>query len=429
MSGTNISIFETLPVEVFHKILNNLDTSEIYYSLYNVCQRFNTFLTNYNRYELDFRSISRSSFNIFCNVVQPKNIISLILSDDKRTPGQIGLFISLTNIQELHRLRSLTLLQIEERHLIAFLQHVSVHNLSSLTIDWRGRSRCHSTATEVLPLLSFAISQPNLRYLDLNLWIYDVKNLSWPTPCTLQYLRIDDCSFSDYCHILRYSHHLKTFVLQNCSMFDIDNTFSSPSFLSPSYPQLLSLSVENISNIRMQMLKFLLSVTPSLVYLKLIGSGRLLDNAFDGLQWRHFIRQHLHLLDKFDFFFTTQRNSLQSVDDVSSIITPFSHKFWIEKKHWFVTCDFIISFSQIRLYSMPTCQPCFDYVSESNISSRSTLITMDNEAERMNGVRIMNVNLSAAVTEQEVCFEQLNVLSLYCSPYRIVRSIVLSSIK
>ena len=302
MTDLAISIFEILPVEVFYKILNHLNTSEIFHSLYNVCQRVNAFLISYNRYELDFSSISRSNFDIVCNSIRPQNIISLILSDDNQTPGQIGLFLSLTDSQELNRLRSLTLLQIETRHLIVFLQHVSVHNLISLTVKWRGGSRFHSNATQILTLLSSAISQPNLRYLDLTLWIYEIKNLSWPTGCTLQYLRIDGCSFSEYCLILRHSPHLKTIVLSNCSMYDIDNTFLSSSFVRPSYDQLLSLTMENIGNIRMTMLKSFLSVTPSLVYLKLVGNGHIHENAFDGSRWKHFIRQHLCLLDKFEFF-------------------------------------------------------------------------------------------------------------------------------
>jgi hypothetical protein len=404
MTDLAISIFEILPAEVFDKILNHLNTLEIFHSLYNVCRRVNAFLISYNRYELDFSSISRSDFDLVCNIIRPKNIISLILSDDNQTPGQIGLFLSLTRSQEFNRLRSLTLLQIEASHLIVFLQHFSVHNLISLTVKWRVGSRFHSNATQILTLLSSTISQPNLRYLDLSLWIYEIKNLSWPTGCTLQYLRIDGCSFSEYCLILRHSPHLKKFLLNNCSMYDIDNTFSSSSFVRPSYDQLISLTMENIGNIRMTMLKFFLSVTPSLIHLKLVGNGHLRENAFDGTRWKHFIRQHLCLLDKFEFFFTTQRNSDQNIADVSSLIAPFSDQFWMKEKCWFVTCDFIKIFSQIRLYSTPICQSYFEYISESNLISHSTLITTDNDVEIMNNVRMISVNLSITVTEQEVCF-------------------------
>lgn len=405
MTDRIVSILETLPVEVFHKILHHFDTSQMYYSLYNVSPRINAFLISYNHYKLNLCSISRFNFNVVCNIVQPQHIISLILSDDDQTPGQIGLFLSLFNAQELHRLHSLTLLQIEERHLFIFLQHIPIDNLSSLTIKWRGGSHCRGNSTRTLTLLSSAISQSNLRYLDLNLWIYGIKNLLLSNPCTLQYLCIDICSFSEYRLILDQSPHLKTLILRDYSMYDVDTTFSSPSFVRPSYQQLRSLSLNNRENIQMEILKSFLSVTPSLVHLKLIGSGCVRDGVFDGSRWKRFIRQYLCLLNKFEFYFTTQRNTDQTVDDISSLIAPFLKKFWIETKHWFVTCDFIESFSQIRLYSIPICQPRFEYTVESNIISRSTFTTIDNGVNRMNSVCMMTVNISSTIIEREVYFE------------------------
>jgi hypothetical protein len=329
----------------------------------------------------------------------------LVLSDDDQTPGQIGLFLLLFNIEEFRRVRSLSLLQIEERHLIVFLQQVFIHNLHSLTIQWRGGLRFHGYASEIHKFLSSIISQPNLRYLDLSLWIYEIKNLSWPNHCYLQYLCIDDCSFSEYCIILDSSPHLKTFVLRNGLMHDIDRTFSSSSFIRPLYYQLRSLSLDNLRNIRMKTLQSLLSVTPSLVYLKLIGSGRLRDDAFDGTQWKNFIENDLICLEKFQFFFTTQGHGDQAADNVLSLIIPFSLHFWKEKKRWFVRSEFIKSLSQIRLYSIPICQSNFEYICESDIISRSTLIAMNDDIKRVNGVRTISMNLSTATIEEEVCFK------------------------
>ncbi len=400
MTDTTISIFEKLSTEVVHIILDNLDTSEIFYSLYNVCRRLNGILFSYNHYKLDFSSMSRSKFNFFINIIETKNIISLSLSDDDRTPGQIGLFLSLINIKELRRLRSLILLQVEERHLLIFLENVFLDNLCSLTIKWRRGARYRDNGIQILTRLSSIISQPNLRYLDLNLWIYEIKNLSWPTDSTLRYVRIDECSFSEYCLILRHSPYLKTFVINNSSMYDVDYIFSSPSFVRPSYDQLFSLSLENIRNIRMITLTSFLSVTPSLVHLKLIGSGSLTDNAFDGSQWETFLEQDLYFLEKFQFFFLSQRNTQQYFVEDFPLIIPFSKSFWTKKKCWFVTCDFIKSTLQVRLYSLPICQPCLEYIPQSNLFSHSTLITKNDDAERINDIRMINVNLSSEVHKQ-----------------------------
>ena len=166
---SKISTIEILSPEVFHKTLNNLNTSMIFFSFCNVCRGFNAILTCYNDYEMDLNLILKSNFDIIYNTIHPGNLTLLILSNDDQTPDQTSLFISLTNMQKLHRLRSLTLIQVEECHLIIFLQHVSLHKLRSLTIKWRREALCRGSATQILILLSSIIFQPNLRYLNLNL--------------------------------------------------------------------------------------------------------------------------------------------------------------------------------------------------------------------------------------------------------------------
>jgi len=422
MSDIRISIFDRFPAEVFYRIFDHLSTREIFDIFYNLCQRLNAFVIGYNRYKLDFSSISRSDFDFYISIIRPRNIISLILSDDDQTPGQIGLFLSLFNIEEFRRVRSLSLLQIEERNLIVFLQQVFIHNLKSLIIRWRGGLRFHGYASEIHKLLSSIISQPNLRYLDLSLWIYEIKNLSWSNDCFLQYLCIDDCSFSEYCIILDSSPHLKTFLLRNGLMHDIDRTFSSSSFVRPSYYQLRSLSLDNLRNIHMETLTSLLSVTPSLVYLKLIGSGHLRDDVFDGTQWENFIENDLIFLEKFQFFFTTKGYGNQTADNVLSLIIPFSLHFWKEKKRWFVRSEFIKSLSQIRLYSIPICQSNFEYICESDIISRSTLIAMNDDVKRVNGIRTVSMNLQATTIEEEVCFNNdQRFFFLCCLSFRTIR--------
>ena len=46
------SSFLTLPQEVILQILDNLDVHTVFWSLQNVCTRFNTILDSYNRYQV-----------------------------------------------------------------------------------------------------------------------------------------------------------------------------------------------------------------------------------------------------------------------------------------------------------------------------------------------------------------------------------------
>ena len=117
----------------------------------------------------------------------------------------------------------------------------------------------------------------------------------------------------------------------------------------------------------------LLSLTRSLVHLKLIGSGCLQNGAFDGLKWENLIREKLRSLKQFQFSFLSETNAPQTADDVLSLISSFSSRFWKIKKRWFVRCDFIKSLAQIRLYTKPVCQPNFEYISQSDMISKAMI--------------------------------------------------------
>ena len=63
-----------------------------------------------------------------------------------------------------------------------------------------------------------------------------------------------------------------------------------------------------------QLQSFLL-LTPSLIYLKLIGE----DCVFDGKRWEEFIQINLPHLDKFEFFITSQTLNNQTHEDLQLI--------------------------------------------------------------------------------------------------------------
>lgn len=289
MTNTTISSsIDIFPVEIFHEIFDYLDTTTIFTVFYNICQQLNAYIISYDRYKLDLSSISKFDFDFLISFIDPRNIISLILSDDYRTPGQTDLFLSLVDFQEFRRLRSLSLLEVEERNLIRFLQNAPIHNLISLSIKWRGGSFRYDDHRKLLTLLSLSISQSNLKYLNLSLWFYEMKELLWSNRCGVEHLEIDNCSLSDYCFILHHSLYLKNLISHNGFTFDVINPVLS-SLKNTSYDQLLSLSLENIENIQMNMFESLLTLTPSLVHLKLTGSGHLSNMAFSGYRWKDLI--------------------------------------------------------------------------------------------------------------------------------------------
>lgn len=52
MANEISSLFLTLPIEIFYRILDKLDVLIIVCSMANVCMRFNAMLNGYHRYQV-----------------------------------------------------------------------------------------------------------------------------------------------------------------------------------------------------------------------------------------------------------------------------------------------------------------------------------------------------------------------------------------
>ena len=270
---------DALPVELLYRIFDSLDAETILLSVQYVCKRFHSVTNNYNRYKLNFKSIFKHKFHQLCHTSYPKNVTSLILSDENQTPGQTGLFLSLYHIEEYTRLKSVTLLSIEESYLKIILEHLSAKcALMSLTMQ------CELTcvlSTDTLMFLSSIIGKPSLRKLDLSFSYKTIDTLEWPAECSIQYLRLfTSVRLDKFCTILRCSPHLKTMILRDCIIEDI-NKLNLIIFSNVSYRQLITLMLEDC-NLDMTTIESILSLTPSLVSFTLIGNDDEFFNVYAG---------------------------------------------------------------------------------------------------------------------------------------------------
>jgi len=159
------------------------------------------------------------------------------------------------------------------------------------------------------------------------------------------------------------------------------------------YEQLTSLILID-SRMSMIGLTSILILIPSLTYLKIICSPDSFDTIADGFRWEQFIRANLLFLCKFEFFFTNIYNVYYSPRDIQLLISRFQTPFWLEEKHWFVTCDYINYLNQVMLYTTPLCSTDFTYECEANKISYSTLTTMNNDPIITDNVRTINLTLT-----------------------------------
>jgi hypothetical protein len=390
----SITYFDRLPVEILHHIFDKLDIETILFSFRYVCKRFYSIANSYNSYKFNFESISKFNFYLICRSIPFEQVISLTLSDKDKTHGQIQLFLSLFNLNQFIRLRSLTLIQIEDEYLNIFLNSILHSSLISLTIDSQTLSIRKNMA---LNLLSSTIEHPTLKKLDLNMWSKDMNELQWPINCTINYLRIQNSiTFNQFYLILQYSPCLKTIILKDFNIDDSNEIY----FNQTEFFQLTSLIFEN-GCIQMDKLEQCLSLTPALVYLRLIGNGNLFNSSFDGHRWEEFIKIKLRLLKKFELFISVITPVNFDTNNIEQIISFFQTSFWTNEINCFVRCDYIIYLHKLILYSIPICIDHFEYYSNVNKISSSNFTNENNDPIMMDNVKQLDLYLNKIINVDE----------------------------
>ncbi|CAF3990703.1 unnamed protein product [Adineta steineri] len=377
----------TLPVEMLHRIFDNLDAETILLSIRVVSRLFQAAASTYNRYSIDFQLISTSKFPLLCRLINPENVISLTLLNNYRTFNQTDLFISLTHLKQFTRLHSLTL-DINESQLNFVLERINLNTLTSLSFNIGIYDNRWTDTT--LNFLSSALSQTTFRRLELYIRPETKSRISWPVNCTIRNLTINNGIYmDDLCKIFQNSPYLNTLIMNEFPKMMNKN-------LSLRFRQLTSLTFKDFCIVIDELESFLL-LTPSLIQLKLIGGRGMLD----GKKWEELIQRNLPQLNKFEFYFTQSISTMLSSTDPELIISSFQTSFWIEHKKWFVTCEYHFENSKsIHLYSLPICKPFLYYIPISKkISSSTYPLIMNNDLSMMDNIKLLELDWTESLTD------------------------------
>jgi hypothetical protein len=353
---------ENLPVELFHRIFDSLDAQTILFSVQLVSRLFRSVVNSYDRYNLDFKIISKCNFHRLCRLIQPQHLISLTLYNNEPIPDQTSLFISNFQRQQLTKIRSINLFGIDEFQLNMILKSIDLKCLISFSLHIQKYESWPSKTTE--QYLSSIMAQSTLRKVEFNLRTDRLSNIQWPSNCRIEYLIIDgDITMDNLFRIISSSPQLHSLIIKQKLLTMPDNLKKRSSF-----PQITSLILEKVV-MTINQLELFLSLTPSLIYLKLIGNGF----VFDGNRWEQFLQVNLPHLNKLEFFLSSWKLIDQTRDDLQLIIQLFQTPFWIEHKKWFVACEFHLKKPrQIQIYSIPICKTIFHDRLDSEICLLST---------------------------------------------------------
>ncbi|CAF4659879.1 unnamed protein product [Rotaria socialis] len=307
VSVKNTSLI-TLPPELVHRLLDYCDIQTLLTCVRHVCKTLYALINTYDRLVLILNSESVKIMRSISRFIQPENVISITIVNDCEENDKINLFHSLFDIARFTRLRSLTIHRIKDTNLEHFLENLSTSSLTSLSIESSEQEHIRTW-----DLVSSASLRWNLRKLCISNMNFMAKYISWSDQYKLEHLEFSNCTYSDYLLILRHLPNLRTLVIQNCIIDDNQTclTLSASIVLA----SLKSLTITNCS-LAPQHFELLISSIPSLHHLKLIS----------------------------------HRESFVSLE---SFIASFRAPFWLDDKHWFVTCAYVPRERAIWLHTIP----------------------------------------------------------------------------
>ncbi|CAF5184366.1 unnamed protein product, partial [Rotaria magnacalcarata] len=154
---------QTLPIELVHRIFDQLDIQTIIFSIRSTCKLLYAITNTYNRCALNFRYTSKSDLLLMSLIIDPKNVISLTLSDENETHSEIRFMFSHFHIDQFTRLRSLTLSNIKYDDLEKFQKHIMNYPLKRFSI-----SSNILDSTKIATSISFILSHHNLREFEFD---------------------------------------------------------------------------------------------------------------------------------------------------------------------------------------------------------------------------------------------------------------------
>jgi hypothetical protein len=332
-------------------------------------------------------------------LIKPQNVISLILSNDEPTSDQINLFVSFVRLRQFTRLRSLTLLNIDQSQLNLILKQINLNLLTSFSFSIRKYDDRRIKTTD--NLLSSTLAKPTLRQLEFDITPKRMSKISWPLNCPIQYLTVNNnISIDNILTILQCSPHLHTIIIKDTLDMFTYNSFPT-SFPSIYFQQLTSLTIEKLY-VTIDKLESFLSSTPSLLSLKLTGGRHLVD----GKRWEQFIEINLPQLDKFEFFFDTFFTVRKTLPDLELIIASFQTPFWTEHKKWFVICEYKDECysTSIHLYSIPICKSFLKYEPQfRKVSLSSFTMATENESTNVKSLTLALDKIIVDDIHEKVC--------------------------
>ncbi|CAF3781081.1 unnamed protein product [Adineta steineri] len=406
--------FETLSNELLLDIFEYLPAIDLLRAFYQLNNRFDNLLfIHYKTYHLDFRSISKGDFHIFCQRYLPRitdRIISITLSDDNETPDAINSFLSYgISFYQLISLRSIKIYHFHSTILMNRLM-TECHQLPYLThlnfINCRFQNEHQSISTQLNNLWML----PKLISCHMDIYLRGQADIIHPLMISTS---LQSLSTKSYSYGWKQLNHLlqQTPSLRHLHIFLEDEPEDEQSRLFTS----TSLVTLKISAYQSPItLTNLLKSAPNL-YRLVVETDEINMNGYD---WEELIINHLPRLKYFHLQMIFRLNDNDTKEQrVDNLLNSFRTQFWLVKHQWYIRCDWNrceqCDKNNIYLYTLPY---AFDYyfMHEPNFKSKSTCHA-DNDYSSYDNVHTIGYELIPTTNQILSFYRFMNLrhLNLY----------------
>ncbi len=339
---------ESLANELLLNLFEYFNPIHLFYAFHGLNSRIDNLLfDNYRVYHVDFQSVSKHDFDIFCQRYLPlivNQVASLRLSDDEETPDLSNHFLRhRLNLNKFTHLKSLTLHDLPFQTLNELVS--DFHHLSNLT-----HLKITTATTDLFMERNYSYNLmnniwglPSLTHCHLGIMIFS-EGLQ-VTSSSIIYLFINKylpISSNDLANIFKYTTHLQHFstrftIGDSIAMVPSIVTLNISSDCSPRLLHELFQNMPNLSHVTLEMTK---------------SDIRFLD----GERWKQIIVNYLPNIRKFRFLVSAYLNDEINIEKkIDEILNTFRTPFWLDEHRWFVRCEWDPQNSYIRLYTLPHC--------------------------------------------------------------------------
>ncbi|CAF4467528.1 unnamed protein product, partial [Rotaria sp. Silwood2] len=363
-------ILESLANEVLLDLFEFINGVHLLRAFFDLNSRFNKLLVvHFQRYDIDFRSISKQYFNTICKKHLPlitDRIISLHLSNDDETPDLPNVFLSYGfTLNRFNHLQSLKLYYIRSIDLLNQIINQCRHLTYLRALDMIDCYFLYEKEN-IRNLINTIWSLPKLTHWNFNrpfssgMWLEEISIIS----SSIKYLSIEktECYFTNLSHLFKYTANLRRISMS----IPID-------FEDMQFQTIISsiVSLKLIFNGCISSMKNLFQIMPNLHHVTL----NITSFHLDGYEWEKILMNYLPKIKIFKLKMNLNYpNFYRKENEINQFLDSFRTYFWIEKHRWFVRYDWnpsdIIGYG--ILYTLPYVFQDFIYSNE--ILSKSTCI-------------------------------------------------------